>query len=220
MVSHCGIYSCGVCGDCVPSYPCVCGSRALLVVESRHSVLELVKTTETIESENQRVKSEMSMLDEIAEEAAALAEIQTQPGDLLTAVDSMEAETAKKAGHTVKRMAVATREDGGPEGRPIQVDDCENTVFEGKASGGASDDPIGQTARTEQHQNMNLLQQMTILCQTVQNLAAERTGRQEDFETESLKRQDDSLRMEQTMATKMEDGFKGEQMARQQTGSR
>ena len=166
----------------------------------------------------------MSILDEIAAEAAALAEIQTQTTDLIAAEDSMEAETAKMAGHTVKRMAVATSEDGGPEGRPIQVDDCENTVFGGKTPGDVSDDPMGRTARTEQHQNIDLLQQMTILCQTVQNLGkqmqegfeAERTRRQEDIETESLQRQDDFYSMEWTTTTKMEDGFKGEQMARQQ----
>ena len=38
------------CGDCVLSYPCVCVSRALLVVESPPSDPELVKTTETVES--------------------------------------------------------------------------------------------------------------------------------------------------------------------------
>ena len=52
---------------------------------------------------NRRVNFEMSMLDdEIATEAAASAEMQTQPADLPTAVDSMEAETAKIVGHTVK----------------------------------------------------------------------------------------------------------------------
>ena len=54
----------------------------------------------------------MSRLDEIA----ALAEAQTQPEDLPKVVDSMEAETARIEGHTVKRMAVATRKDGGPKG--------------------------------------------------------------------------------------------------------
>ena len=44
----------GVCGDCVLPYPCVCGSTAFLVVESRPSVLEPVKTTETIESLSQQ----------------------------------------------------------------------------------------------------------------------------------------------------------------------
>ena len=46
--------------------------------------------------------------------------------------------------------------------------------------------------------------------------AAEMTRRQEDFDTESLKRQGDSHKMEQTMTSKMEDAFKGEQMPRQQ----
>ena len=69
-------------------------------------------------AESQRVKSEMSMLDEIAAEAAVVAEIQTQVEDIPTAVDSMEAETIKKAGHIVKRSAVATGADGGPAGCP------------------------------------------------------------------------------------------------------
>ena len=67
------------------------------------------KTAETVESvsqseslfgelpnyaENQRVLAEMGMLDEVAE-AARFAEAQTQPEDLNTAVDNMEAETEK-----------------------------------------------------------------------------------------------------------------------------
>ena len=48
---------------------------------------------------------------------------------------------------------------------------------------------------------------MTLLCQTVQNLgkqmqegvAAERTGRQQDFDTVSQKRQDDHNKVEKTM---------------------
>ena len=72
-------------------------------LESLPSVSESVKTTETIESlsqqdllcknlesyaEKQRGKSEMSMLDQIAAEAAALAEMQTQVEDVPTVVDS------------------------------------------------------------------------------------------------------------------------------------
>ena len=68
-----------------------------------------------------------------------------QPGDLVTAVESVEAGTTKMAGHVVKRLAVATGEDGGPAGCPQLVDDCENTVFEGKTPGCASDDPRGKT---------------------------------------------------------------------------
>ena len=48
----------------------------------------------------------MSMLDEVAAEAARLAEAQTQPAGLDTEVDSMEVETAKMWGHCVKRLAV------------------------------------------------------------------------------------------------------------------
>ena len=119
----------------------------LWLSESQPSVLELVKTEETIESlsqtgelysdlpscaENQRAQSERSMLEEVAAKAAAMAEAQTQPEDLPTVEDSMEVETARLAGHSVKkRMAVATSEDGGPKGPTILVDDFENTAFEG-----------------------------------------------------------------------------------------
>ena len=231
-----------------------CGSRAVLVVESRPSVVEFVKTTETIESLSQedllyknlenygmnlRGKSEMSMLDEVAAGAAALAEMQSHVGRIPTAVDSMERRDQKMAGYIVKRSAVATGADGGPAGCPKVVDDCENTVFEGKTPGCASDDPMGLTDRrqltlselqgdrTEQHLNNDLLQQMTILCTTVQNLGqqmqdglpTERIRNQEDFATESLRREDDYNKMEKTMTAKMEEGFKSEQQARQQAQS-
>ena len=42
-------------------------------------------------------------------------------------------------------------------GRLIFVDDCENIVCEGKTPGNGSEDPMGQTARPEQHQNVDLL---------------------------------------------------------------
>ena len=73
------------------------------------------------------------MFDEVTAETA-LAEMQTPPEDLRTAIDSVEAETMKMAGPSVKRLAVATSEDGGPARCPQLVDDCENTVFEGKSS--------------------------------------------------------------------------------------
>ena len=153
----------------------------------------------------------MSTLDEIAVEAAALAEMQTQVGNIPTAVDSIKDETIKMWSHIVKRSAVATGADGGPAGCPKVVDDGENTVFEHKTPGCASDDSVGQMDRrqltwsepqgsqTEQHQNNDLLQRITILCQTEQKLgkqmqdgfAVERTRRQEDFAAESLRRQDD-----------------------------
>ena len=127
------------------------------------------------------------------------------------------------ASHCAKRLAVAAGEDGAPEGRPIQVDDSENIVLESSSPGNGSDDPMGQTARTEQYQNNDLLQQMTILCQTVQNLetqmqegfAAERTRRQQDFDTENQKRQDDDNKIDKTMTAKMKEGFRNEQQARQ-----
>ena len=43
----------------------------------------------------------MSMLDEITAEAVALAEMRTQPEDLPTAVDSVEALTIKKRSSTL-----------------------------------------------------------------------------------------------------------------------
>ena len=89
------------------------------------------------------------MHEEVAAKAAAMAEVQTELEDLPTMEDSMEAETARMADHNVKRMAVATGEGKGPERRTILVDDCENTVIEGNAHGGLSDEPMGQTPRTE-----------------------------------------------------------------------
>ena len=102
----------------------------------------------------------------MAAEAARSAEAQTQPAALDTAV---EAETAKMAGHCVKRLAVAASEDRvgkGDRSRSM----TEKTVFEGKTPGNGSDDPMDQTVRSEQHQNVDLLQQMKLLCQKVQNL--------------------------------------------------
>ena len=104
---------------------------------------------------------------------------------------------------------MATSEDGGPKGRTILVDDCENTVFEGKAHGDLPDEPMGQTPRAEQYQNTDLLQQMTISCQTMQNLCKQM---QEGFAG-----RDDYNKMEQTMTAKMEQGFRSEKTARQQT---
>ena len=80
-------------------------------------------------AEKRRGKSEMSMLDEVAAEAAALAEMLTEQVDLPTAVDSMEAETIKMVGRIEKRLAVATGEDGGQAECPRVVDDCENTAY-------------------------------------------------------------------------------------------
>ena len=100
-----------------------------------------VKTAETIESqtqsvsqypglpnyaENQRVVAEMSVLGEVATGVARLADAH-QPAGLDIEADSMEVDTAKVTGHCAKRPAVAACDDGGPEGRPIRIDDCENT---------------------------------------------------------------------------------------------
>ena len=97
---------------------------------------------------------------------------------------------------------------------------------------------MGQTVRSEQYQNVDLLQQMTLLCQTVQNLgeqvqegcAAERTRRQQDFDSESEKEKmtitrwksddrQDGRRLQQraTGQTLREiiDGLKNEENARQ-----
>ena len=80
-------------------------------------------------AEKRRGKSEMSMLDEVAAEAVALAEMLTEQVDLPTAVESMEAETIKMVGRIVKRLAVATGEDGGQAECPRVVEDCENTAY-------------------------------------------------------------------------------------------
>ena len=53
----------------------------------------------------------MSMLDEVAAEAARLANAQTQREGLHAEADRMEVDTAKMAGHCVKRLAVPSCED-------------------------------------------------------------------------------------------------------------
>ena len=178
----------------------------------------------------------MSKLDEIAAEAAALAEMQAQVEDIPTVADSMEAETTNMAGHIVKRSAVATGADGGPAGCPKWSITVKTPSLKVETPGCASDDPMGQTdrrqltwsepqgSRTEQHQNNDLLQQMTILCATVRSLgrqmqdgfAAARIRRQEDFAIETLRRQDGYHKMEKAMTAKMEESLKNEQLARQQ----
>ena len=130
----------------------------------------------------------MSMLDGEAAAAARLAEAQTQPAGLDTEVDIIDVELSKVAGHCVKRLAVAAGEDGGSDGRPIRIDDSENTTFEGETSVSVSEEK-SLAARQEQDHNADLLQQMTLLCRTVPNLekqmqegfAAERSRRQQDF---------------------------------------
>ena len=72
-------------------------AKPYLIVQSHQCFSELVKTTETIESllqqdllhknlenyaEGRRGKPDMSMLVAVTEAAVALAEMQTQPGDL------------------------------------------------------------------------------------------------------------------------------------------
>ena len=76
--------------------PCVCGSKTTETIESLSQKDLLYKIRENY-AIHQRGKSEMSMLDDIAAEAAALAEMQTQVGSIPTAVDSMEDETIKMA---------------------------------------------------------------------------------------------------------------------------
>ena len=89
---------------------------------------------------NAVVVAGMRMLDEVAAEAARTVNAQTQPAGLETEVDTMDVEPSKVAGHCVKRLAVVACEDGGPEGRPIRIDDCENTTLDGKTSGSGSEE--------------------------------------------------------------------------------
>ena len=68
----------------------------------------------------------------------------------------MEVETAILAGHCVKRLAAAAGEDGGPEGRPIRIDDCENTTLEGKTSGSGSDETVAVYAPDSEEKSENV----------------------------------------------------------------
>ena len=104
-----------------------------IAIELSPVVSDGCKTAETIESvsqlgspyaelpnyaDNQRVLAEMSMLDEVAAEAARL-----EPAGL-DEVDSIEVDTTEVAGHCAQRLAVACED--GPEGRPIRIGDREN----------------------------------------------------------------------------------------------
>ena len=147
---------------------------------------------------------------EVAEAAMMQAEAGTQPDDPAVAVDSATETDGVPMGHILKKIAV---EAGGMEcvlvAQTGRIDDHENTAIADRATICAVDDPLGgaesrhqscseaQGSRTT-HQNNDLLQQMTMVCATVQNLgkqmqdvqnlgkqmhdglAAERIRRQED----------------------------------------
>ena len=196
------------------------------------------KTAETIESQTQSIllhagspnyaeeqweATRNNMLDEMAADAARMAEEMTLPDGGEANADNMEIDSSTKAAdHCTKRQAVAACEDGGLEGRAIRFDDCEHTVFEGKTSGNGSDE-TDLTARQDQIHNGDLLKQMTLLCQTVQSLGwqmqeVQNLGKQmqDGFATESCRSQEDYKKMEAAMTTKMEEGFRNEEQARQQ----
>ena len=82
----------------------------------------------------------------------------------------MEAETAIMAGHCAKDwpwQQVRTANWKGDRSRSMTV---KRKSLKVKPPGKGSDDPMGQTARMEEHQNVDRPQQMTLLCQTVQNV--------------------------------------------------
>ena len=70
------------------------------------------------------------MLAEVAEAAMVLAEAQTQPDDLLMAVDKVTDTAGAPASHLSKKMTVETGEDGVRAGCPQKVDAYEKTVIE------------------------------------------------------------------------------------------
>ena len=197
-----------------------------------------LKTAETIESqtqsvllywlpnnaEEQREATRKNMLDEVAAEAARMAEALSLRDGGDADADNMEMDSSTKAaGHCTKRQAVAACEDGGLEGRETRFDDCEHTVFEGKTSGKGSDE-TDRTARQDKIHIAVLLKQMTLLCQTVHSLArqmqeVQKMGEQlqDGFATDSCRRQEDYKKMEEAMTAKMEEGFRNVKQARQQT---
>ena len=99
---------------------------------------------------------------------------------------------------------------------------------------------VQSDSMAERHQQMDLMRQtelidrtkftipicqkqMTLLCQTVQSLGrqmqeVQNLGEQmqDGFATESCRRQEDYIKMEEAMTTKMEEGFRNEQQAREQ----
>ena len=111
--------------------------------------------------------------------------------------------STKAAGHCTKRQAVAACEDGGLERRAIRFDDCEHRHQEM--------DLMRQTELDQIH-NADLLKQMTLSCQTVQNLGrqmqeVQNLGKQmqDGSATESSRRQEDYRKMDVAMTAKMEE---------------
>ena len=71
-------------------------------------------------AEARRSNPAMSMLAEVAEAAMVLAEAQTQPDDLLMAVDKVTDTAGAPASHLSKKMTAETGEDGCAGGMPTK----------------------------------------------------------------------------------------------------
>ena len=120
-------------------------------------------------------------------------------------------------------------------GSPNRIDDREDTAIDDRPKTSAVDDPMGRAeskqqycseahgSRTAQHQNNDLLHQMTLLCAAVQSLGKQMQNMQnpgkqmqDGVAAERIRRKEDHKNMEEMMSAKMEEGFKGEPQARQQ----
>ena len=175
-------------------------------------------------AEARRSNPVMSMLAEVTEAAVALADMQTQPENLLIAVDDVTVAAGKPAGHISKKMTVGTGEDGVRAGCPQMIDDYENTVYEDRTPNLASDDAMGRIEPRQQSwseargsqtvidQNNDILQQIPMLCSTLRNLSSRM---QEEFAAERNSRHEEHRKMEQKISAKMEESLRSERQARQ-----
>ena len=103
------------------------------------------------------------MLAEVAEAAMVLAEAPTQPDGLLVAVDKVTDTAGAPAGHLSKKMTVETSEDGV---RKTEQKTLRWTIRWRQQSWSET-----EGSRMVIDHNNDILQQVSMLCSTVQNLS-------------------------------------------------
>ena len=158
------------------------------------------------------------MLVEVAEAAMVQAEPETQQDDSTMAVDNVKVTDGVEFGHVVKKMVGEAGADGVRIGNPNKIDDHANTAIEDKAKSSV-DAPMGrielkqqswseaQGRRTVDNLHNELLQQMALLCASVQGL---RGQMRDGFVDEGRRRQEDNEKLKDEMY----EGFRNEEKAR------
>ena len=125
------------------------------------------------------------MLDEVAAEAARLAQAQAQPAGLDTEVGSMGSMGGRS--RIAGRQAVEHGVNGSPVATATRVDGPGQTQKEDRAKHSST---VEMEHEGERDVPKQLLQQMQSLCDTVKDLGARMDGR---FAEEDQKRQPENL---------------------------